>query len=97
MASDETKGGGPWYPDWEHARPLGGIVLTLLAVIAWLVFILLYALFWSNSFNLFQNIVVVVVTLGITCVVIALGWVIWGFGHVKRWMGPRSPSSSWHG
>jgi hypothetical protein len=88
MASDEPKGGGPWYPDWEQVRPLGGIVLTLLAVIVWLVFILLYALFWSNSYNLFQNIVVVVVTLGITCVVIALGWVIWGFGRVKHWMRP---------
>jgi hypothetical protein len=88
VESGESKEGGPWYPDWEHSRPLGGIVLTLLAVIAWLVFILLYALYWSNGFNLFQNIVVVVVTLGIMGVVIALGWVIWGFRHVKRWTRP---------
>ena len=85
MTSNEPKEAGSWYPDWEHTRPLGGIVLTLLAVIAWLVFILLYALFWSSGFNMFQNVVVVVVTLGITGVVIALGWVIWGFRHVKRW------------
>ena len=85
MAPDETKEGGPWYPDWEHARPLGGIVLTLVAVIAWLVFILLFALYWSSDYNLFHDIIVTVVTLGITAVVIGLGWVIWGFRHVKRW------------
>ena len=66
MERDETKDRGPRYSDWEHTRPVGGIVLTLVAVIAWLVFILLYALFWSGNYNLFQNIVVTVVTLGIT-------------------------------
>jgi hypothetical protein len=89
MATDEAKEGGPRYPDWEHTRPVGGIILTLVAVIVWLVFILLYALYWSASYNLFQNIVVTVVTLGITAVVIALGWVIWGFRNVKQWMRPN--------
>jgi len=72
-------------PDWEHTRPLGGIVLTMLAIIAWLVFILLFALYWSTEFDLFQNIVVVIVSLGITALVIGLGWVIWGVRHVKNW------------
>jgi hypothetical protein len=89
MASDETKEGGPWYPDWEHARPVGGIILTMVAIIVWLVFILFYALYWSGSYNLFQNIVVTVVTLGITGVVIGLGWVIWGFRHVRQWKKPE--------
>ena len=89
MTSNETKEGGPWYPDWEHARPLAGIVLTMVAIIAWLVFILLYALFWSNGFTLFQNVVVTVVSLGITAMVIGLGWVVWGFRHVKQWERPR--------
>jgi hypothetical protein len=89
MASDETKEGGPWYPDWEHTRPVGGIILTMVAIIVWLVFILFYALYWSGSYNLFQNIVVTVVTLGITGVVIGLGWVIWGFRHVRQWKKPE--------
>jgi hypothetical protein len=89
MAPDEMKESGPWYPDWEHARPLGGIILTMVAIIVWLVFILLYALYWSGSYNLFQNIVVTVVTLGITAVVIGLGWVIWGFRHVRQWKKPE--------
>lgn len=85
METGETKEGGPWYPDWEHARPLGAIVLTMLAIIVWLVFILLYALYWSNGFSLFQNIVVTVVTLVITALAIGMGWVIWGFRHVRPW------------
>jgi len=89
MASDETKEGGPWYPDWEHTRPVTGIILTMIAIIVWLVFILFYALYWSSGYNLFQNIVVTVVTLGITAVVIALGWVIWGFRHVRQWKKPE--------
>lgn len=88
MASEEKKGGSPEYPDWEHTRPIGGVILTLVAVIAWLVFILLYALFWSSGYDLFQNIVVTLVTLGITGVVIALGWVVWGARHVRQWMRP---------
>ncbi len=87
MANDQTVG-GPWYQDWEHTRPIGGIIMTMVAIIAWLVFILLYALYWSTSYNLFQNIVVTVVSLGITAVVIGLGWVIWGFRHVKNWSHP---------
>ena len=89
MSSDDTKEERSKYQDWEHTRPIGGVVLTLLAVIAWLVFILIYALDWSNNYSLFQNIVVVIVTLGSTGVVIGLGWVIWGSRHVKNWMGPR--------
>lgn len=87
MAADESKR-GPWYPDWEHARPVGGIVLTLVAVLAWLIFILLYALYWSNSYSFFQNIVVTVVSLGITAMVIAIGWVVWGFRYVRNWGKP---------
>lgn len=89
METDEKKGEGPWYPDWEHSRPMGGIVLTMLAIIAWLVFILFFALYWSSGFSLFQNIVVTVVTLVITALVIGMGWVIWGFRHVKHWKKPE--------
>ena len=73
------------YPDWEHTRPVVGVVLTMVAIIVWLVFILLYALFWSGGYNLFQNVVVAIVSFGITGLVIGLGWVLWGFKNVKRW------------
>jgi hypothetical protein len=86
MASEDMKE-GPWSMDWGHTRPLGGVIVTMVAIIAWLVFILVYALYWSTNYNLFQNIVVVIVTLGITALVIGLFWVVWGFRHVKNWKG----------
>jgi hypothetical protein len=89
MATDEKKEGGPWYPDWERTRPVGGVVLTMLAIIAWLVFIMLYALYWSGGFSFFQNIIVTIATLMITGLVIGIGWVVWGFRHVKRWKKPE--------
>jgi hypothetical protein len=85
MTQDETKEGGPWYPDWEHSRPVGGIVLTMLATIAWLVFIIIFALYWSADYTLFQDIVVTVATLVIAALVIGVGWVVWGFRHMRRW------------
>ena len=85
MTQDETKEGGSWYPAWEHARPVGAIVLTMLAIIAWLVFIVVFALYWSAGYTLFQDIVVTVATLVITGLVVGIGWVVWGFRHVGSW------------
>lgn len=84
MASAEKE--GSWGTEWERHRPIGGVVLTMVALIAWLVFILVYTLYWSTGFTLFQNIIVTLVTLMITGMVIGLGWVVWGFRHAKHWM-----------
>ncbi len=56
---------------------MGPIVGSILAVIGWLVFILIYALFWSEGFDLFQNIVVTIVSLAIMSMVIGAAWLIW--------------------
>jgi hypothetical protein len=45
-------------------------------MIAWLIFILAYALYWSSSFSLFQNVVVTIVSLIITGLVIGLIWLV---------------------
>ena len=42
-----------------------------------LVFILLYALYWSNGFSLFQNVIVTIVSLAITGLLIGLMWIVW--------------------
>ena len=62
----------------------------MLGVVAWLVFILLYALFWSKGFDLFQNIVVTVVSLAIAALLIGVMWMAWGyrrFGQFGDWWG----------
>jgi len=57
--------------------PVGAIIASIVGVIGWLVFILLYALFWSKGFSLFQNIIVTVVSLAIVALLIGLMWVVW--------------------
>jgi hypothetical protein len=80
----EWNEGDKWRYDWEHYKPMGPIVVSILAIIAWLVFILLYALYWSNGFSLFQNVIVTIVSLVIMGLLIGLGWVVWGMGLAKR-------------
>jgi hypothetical protein len=93
MPPEERDAETPW-EEWGHYRPLGPIVVTFLAVIAWLIFILLYALFWSGPYSLFQNAIVTLVTLVIVGLVIGLTWTVWGMGHAKRWMNhERSPTT----
>jgi len=79
--------------DQVHWRHEGGaiipIVLSFIGVIAWLLFILFYALFWSRGFSLFQNVIVTIVSLAIAGLLIGLMWVIWGTrfhrGNMVHW------------
>ena len=57
----------------------------MLGVIVWLVFILLYALYWSSGFNLFQNFVVFVVSACITALLIGMMWIILGPEKYRTW------------
>ena len=58
--------------------PVAPIVATILIIAGWLGFILLYALYWSKGFDLFQNIIVTIVTLMIAALVIGAMWVAFG-------------------
>lgn len=58
--------------------PMKLVVASILSVMAWAIFILIYALFWSTSFNIFQNIIVTIVSLFIAGLAIGLIWVVWG-------------------
>ena len=93
MSPDERKEESPWM-DWEHSRPLGPIVVTFVSVIAWLVFILLYALYWSSGYSAFQNAIVTIVTLVIMGLVIGLTWTVWGMRYAKRWTKHEQPATA---
>jgi hypothetical protein len=75
---------------WQSEGSIAPIVFSIVGVIAWLVFILIYALFWSNGFSLFQNIIVTMVSLAIAGLLIGLMWVIWGTRHYRA-------AKMWHG
>lgn len=86
-ASGSTTAGKEENPSWAAAEkrhsgryegPVAPVVASIAGVMAWCVFILLYALFWSRSFDVFQNLIVTVVSLIITGLAIGLMWVILG-------------------
>lgn len=62
----------------RYEGPVAPVVASIVAVLAWAIFILLYALFWSSGYSLFQNFIVTVVTLLITGLIIGLMWVLLG-------------------
>jgi hypothetical protein len=41
----------------KYEGPMAPVYASILLGIGWLVFILLYALYWSKGFSLFQNII----------------------------------------
>ena len=61
------------------------IVASMVGFLIWFVFILLFALFWSEGYSLFQDIVVFIATLCIVGVLIGLMWVIWGRDKIQMW------------
>ena len=64
-------------PPGNYDVPTAPIVLSILGMIVWLVFILFYALYWSDGFTLFQNVIVTIVSLAISCLIIGLMWIPW--------------------
>jgi hypothetical protein len=70
--------------DWKGRMPFAPIILSFLAVAVWLIFILLYALYWSTGFSWFQNIIVTIVSLLIMGLSVGLMWVVWGMKLAKR-------------
>jgi hypothetical protein len=61
----------------KYDGPVGPIVGSILVIVGWLLFILFYALYWSKAFDLFQNIIVTIVSLAIGALVIGVLWLIW--------------------
>jgi hypothetical protein len=51
---------------------------TIVLITAWLVFILVYAFFWSGTYNLFQNVVLFIASLIALFGLIAATWASWG-------------------
>jgi hypothetical protein len=71
--------------EMRKSSPIGLIVASMVGFLVWLVFILLFALYWSEGFNLFQNIVVFIVSLCITGLLIGLMWIVWGRDKIRMW------------
>lgn len=85
----EEEGEGPGEPSRMGARLIMSglrwrIIVTTLIGTGWLVFVLLYAGFWSQGFSLFQNLVIFFASLIAALGIISALWVSYGFRFGRR-------------
>lgn len=69
----------------SYGPPTGLILASIVVVVAWLIFILVYALEWSRSYSLFQNLIVTIVTFTIAGLLIGAMWIVFGPREYMRW------------
>ncbi len=75
----------PEVPKAEVRPPRGLVIGSILGVVAWLVFILIFALYWSTQYSLFQDVIVTIVSLAVTALLIGAAWTFWYYpGPVIR-------------
>jgi len=63
----------------KQPNPLVPLVISILALIAWVIFLLWFTLYKSPDFNLFQNVIITLGSLVLVGLAIGLMWVMWGF------------------
>lgn len=61
------------------------VSITICLGTGWLVFIPLYAAFWSGGFTLFQNLVIVFVSFVVLAGCLGALWAAWGMRFADRW------------
>ncbi len=78
--------GAPW--TWGAGRFRTGmrwrVTATIFVVFGWVIFILLFAGFYADKFNLFQNLVIFFASIVAAIGLLAVMWAAWGM----RWMPP---------
>jgi hypothetical protein len=76
-------------PLWDAPKATGRgfrarVYASILLGIGWIIFVLLYAGFWSGAFNLFQNIVIFFVSLVVMVGILTVMWASYGL-QFARW------------
>ena len=61
----------------KYEGPISPVILSIIGIIAWLVFILIFALYWSSGYSFFQNVIVTIVSFLIAGLLIGLMWMPW--------------------
>jgi membrane-bound acyltransferase YfiQ involved in biofilm formation len=59
-------------------------VVTLIVIIGWAFFMLLHVLFWSGNYNLFQNVVILFLSLVIVACFLGILWMYWEFRRAPK-------------
>ncbi len=74
----------PEPPAWVEGMRWSSL-LSILGPVAWRSVTLLYVAFWAQGFSLFQQVVVILVSLLILGGVMGSAWTVWGTGRGRRY------------
>ena len=56
-------------------------IASLAVLLAWVVFIVVFAVWWAPGLGLFQNIMILIASLVATAVIIGIMWMAYGMRH----------------
>ncbi len=56
-------------------------IISMLVLLAWVVFIIIFALWWAPSLSLFQNIVILIGSLVAAGVLVGIMWMAYGMRY----------------
>ncbi len=56
-------------------------VASLLVLLAWVIFIVVFTLLWAPNLSLFQNIVILIASLVAAFVVVGIMWMLYGMRY----------------
>jgi hypothetical protein len=59
--------------------------LTILSVLGWLIFSIVWLLFYASSFDIYQNIAAIIVSLLVVGAILASSWASWGINYGRRY------------
>jgi hypothetical protein len=68
----------------KDEMPFIPIVISLIVIIGWAFFMLMHVLFWSGNFNLFQNIVILLLSMIMVGCGLGILWMYWLFRRAPK-------------
>lgn len=84
---------------WVHERPPGlapRVAVTIVAILGWLVFVILWLFFWAGNYNGYQNLAIFLVSVLVLAAILAPMWVFWGMEQGYKYRMGRHAWRDWN-
>ena len=66
------------------------VSLSIIVGIGWLIFLILWLFFYASSFNIYQNIAILIVSLLAVGAIMGASWAPWGMRHGHKFNDKKS-------
>nr|MDO8133626.1 hypothetical protein [Candidatus Njordarchaeum guaymaensis] len=75
----------PWRMEAEQPGYRWRVVLSIVMAVGWFVFLLLWLLFFTGGYTIYQNMAIVLVSLLIVAAVLGVAWAPWGIKYARKY------------